>query len=215
MPCVCCKPTEDVPLQTFDDLRHWTDVALLASLFSSDEVARAFHEQFPRLDAIVSAAPTVLARVPGVGRRLAERLLVAFELGARARAPAKDLREIRAPCDVYDTVSERFRGLKQELFLVLLLDTKNRLMRVETVALGTLNASLVHPREIFRPAIQVAAAAVALTHNHPSGVPDPSAEDVELTKRIAEAGRIIGIEVLDHVVVGDGKYISLRERGAF
>ena len=146
MPCVCCQPVEDAPLQAFDDLRHWTDEALLASLFSSDEVARAFHEQFPRFDAIVNAAPAVLARVPGVGRRLAERLLVAFELGARARAPAKDLREIRAPNDVYDVVAERFRGLKQELFLALLLDTKNRLMKVETVALGTLNASLVHPR---------------------------------------------------------------------
>ncbi len=99
------------------------------------------------------------------------------------------------------------------MFFALLLDSKNRLLRDEVVSIGTLTASLVHPREVFRPAIREAAASIIVAHNHPSGDPSPSAEDMDVTARLRSAGELIGIPVLDHVILGAGTYTSLAERG--
>jgi DNA repair protein RadC len=108
---------------------------------------------------------------------------------------------------------EEMRGLDREHFQVVLLDAKNRVLGTELVSIGTLNASLVHPREALKPAIQRSAAAIILVHNHPTGVPEPSPEDLEVTERFVRSGRIVGIEVLDHVIIGDGRFQSLRESG--
>jgi DNA repair protein RadC len=116
---------------------------------------------------------------------------------------------------VFELVAPLVRGLERETFLVLLLDGKHRLRRIERVSEGTLTSSLVHPREVFRPAIAEGAAAVVVAHNHPSGDPEPSAEDLEVTRRLLEVGRLVGIPVLDHLVLGEGRWVSLRERMKF
>jgi len=120
---------------------------------------------------------------------------------------------IRSPRDVFDAVREYLADVDREHFLTLLLNSKNAIVGVNTASIGTLNSSLVHPREVFKAAIIANSAAVILVHCHPSGNPDPSNEDLEITRRLAEAGKILGIEVLDHVIVGEGCWVSLKERG--
>jgi DNA repair protein RadC len=170
-------------------------------------------DHFGTLRDLGGAHWTELAAVSGVGPRGAAALIAAFELGRRIQSSYLEGRtEVRSPDDVARLLAD-MRYLDREHFRVLLLDTKNRLLAIETVAVGTLNASLVHPREVLKPAIRRSAAALILAHNHPSGVPEPSTEDVELTRRFAESGRIVGIEVLDHIIIGDRGYRSLREAG--
>lgn len=120
--------------------------------------------------------------------------------------------EITGPEDVH-TLCVSMAGYRQEVFKALLLDSKHRLIRKVTICKGGLNAAVVHPRELFAPAITARAAGLVLVHNHPSGDPEPSEEDLRLTRRMAEAGRLLGIEVLDHIVVAKGGYVSLREHG--
>lgn len=125
---------------------------------------------------------------------------------------APDGTRISGPPDIYAQL-ETTGSLAQECFCVLCLDTRNRLIRRHLVSLGTLNQSLVHPREVFRPAIRDGAAAIILAHNHPSGDPSPSAEDLAITGKLIEAGGLLDIQVLDHLVIGDGRYCSMREQG--
>jgi len=112
---------------------------------------------------------------------------------------------------VYDLVREDMEELDREHFCIIMLNVRNQVIAREVVSVGGLNAAIVHPREIFKNCIKKSAAAVILVHNHPSGQPDPSDEDIAVTKRVIEAGRIVGIDVLDHVIVGHGQYISMRE----
>jgi DNA repair protein RadC len=122
-------------------------------------------------------------------------------------------KQIRSPVDVFNAVGEYLADADREYFLTLMLSTKNNITGVNVASIGTLNSSLVHPREVFKAAILANAASVVLVHVHPSGDPTPSAEDLEITKRLVEAGKIIGIEIIDHVVIGDGCWASLKERG--
>ncbi|HZG58026.1 RadC family protein [Paenibacillus sp.] len=150
----------------------------------------------------------------GIGTAKALQLLAALELGRRmARAELEASPIIRSPEDVSTLVMEDLRYLQQEHFVALFLNTKNRVVGRETLSVGSLNAAIVHPRELFRAAVKRSAASIICVHNHPSGDPTPSAEDIQLTHRLVEAGHIIGIEVLDHVVIGDRRYASLKERG--
>jgi DNA repair protein RadC len=152
----------------------------------------------------------------GMPSATAARVAAAFALGRRVEHARRPLRpSMRSPRRVHELVAVELRGLERERFLVLLLDGKHRLKRRELVSEGTLTTSLVHPREVFRPAVRESAAAVVVVHNHPSGDPEPSLEDVEVTRRLIEAGRLLGIPLLDHVVVGDGRFASLRERMSF
>lgn len=121
---------------------------------------------------------------------------------------------IKTPEDVYE-ICRSMANYKQEVFRVLLLTTRHHVFRRVTVGKGTLNASLVHPRDVFRAAIRLNASAVILVHNHPSGVPEPSADDKELTVRLDKAGDLLGVKVLDHIVVARGGYVSFREQGLF
>ncbi len=123
------------------------------------------------------------------------------------------LTHLRNSVDIFKAFRERFEKADREEFLVLLLDGKNKLLGFNLVSLGSLTSSLVHPREVFKPAILANAAAIILLHNHPSGDPIPSAEDIALTKRLREVGEIHGIQVLDHVIIGDGRYISFVDDG--
>ncbi len=158
-----------------------------------------------------------LLRVRGVGDALAARIVATFELGRRVASDARPRGErIQSGADVHRLLAARLRDLKKEVFLALLIDGKSRLLRVERISEGTLTSSLVHPREVFAPAIRSAAFALVVAHNHPSGDPTPSREDLEVTARLAEVGRVVGIELLDHVILGEsgpGGFVSLRERG--
>jgi DNA repair protein RadC len=155
-----------------------------------------------------------LMRVRGIGAAKAAELLAAFEIGRRAqamRSPAPAV--IRTPEDVARRMIPMLRDRPIEVFTVLVLDAKNAVKCDLELSSGTLNASLVHPREVFKAAIDRMAASVIVVHNHPSGNPEPSREDIEVTRQLAEAGRIVGIPLHDHIIVAGDRYTSLAERG--
>ncbi len=154
-----------------------------------------------------------LCELGGLGRARALRVAAAFALGRRVERAALPARcSLRAPSQVHRLLAPEFRGVQRESFVALLLDGKHRLRRRETVSVGTLTSSLVHPREFYRPAVRDAAAAVIAVHNHPSGDPEPSPEDLEVTRRLVEVGRLLGVPLLDHVILGEDRYVSLKER---
>lgn len=155
-----------------------------------------------------------LESIPGLGPAKSASLCAAFELGRRmASAPLERGQAIRAPADVQRHFQPRWRDRRRESFHALQLDGRHRLLSVEEVSVGTLTASLVHPREVFRAAIRNAAAALLLVHHHPSGDPSPSPEDRSVTERLVAAGRLLGIRVVDHVIVADNGYFSFQEAG--
>jgi DNA repair protein RadC len=156
-----------------------------------------------------------LGRSVGIGPAKSASVRAALEIGRRLAGRRLHAGvSIRSPSDVYHHFHPTLRDARQERFVVILLDARHRVLRSEVISQGTLTASLVHPREVFRPALRDAAAALVLVHNHPSGDPTPSAEDREVTTRLAEAGEILGVRVLDHVVVAERGFRSLREQGA-
>lgn len=155
-----------------------------------------------------------IEQIKGIGEAKAITILAAVELGRRVTSLAPLARAvIRTPDDVASLLMPRFRYETKESFLAVLLSTKNHVLKTPVISIGSLNASIVHPREVFREAINASAASVILAHNHPSGDPAPSPEDIELTRKLVEAGKLLDIPVLDHVVLGDGKYISFKEKG--
>lgn len=155
-----------------------------------------------------------LAAASGIGAARAQRLVAALELGRRSAAePLARGAFLRTSGDVFRHFHPALRDLRVEQFRLVLLDGKHRYLRDELVSQGTLTSSPVHPREVFGPAIRHAAAAVVLVHNHPSGDPSPSSDDLEITRRLVHVGDLIGIRVVDHVIVGDGVYVSLGDRG--
>ena len=133
----------------------------------------------------------------------------------RRKYRGKHAPEVSTPQDAFTFLKPRVQDWNREHFLAVLLDARNRIIGIETVSIGSLTASFVHPREVFRPALIASAASVVLGHNHPSGDPEPSKQDLALTLQLAQAGQLLGIKVLDHLIEGDGKYVSLMERGFF
>lgn len=163
---------------------------------------------------LAEAAFDELCQIKGIGLAKAAQIKAALELGKRLACLEPDLKPaIHTPDEASSLVMEEMCYLDREHFRVMLLNTKNRVLGLETVSIGSLNASLVHPREVFKNAIQRSAAAMILMHNHPSGDPSPSPEDLEITVRLCEAGRLLGIEILDHIIIGDHVYASFREKG--
>ena len=155
-----------------------------------------------------------LGNIRGIGPAKTAQIKAAIELGKRLATTNRWERPvIKSPIDVFHRLGEEMRYLDRENFNVVMLNTKNHVLGVEVISVGSLNASLVHPRELFKRAILKSAAGVILVHNHPSGDPQPSEEDKLVTCRMVEAGKIIGIEVLDHIIIGDGRFASLREQG--
>lgn len=128
----------------------------------------------------------------------------------RQRKPPPQVKE---PGDVYRLMKPRLKDADREHFYAVLLNTKNVVLSVELVSIGSLNASIVHPREVLKPAIVASAASILLVHNHPTGDPEPSKEDIEFTRRMVKCGELIGIELLDHIIIGNGSFASLKERG--
>jgi DNA repair protein RadC len=168
------------------------------------------------LAGLARSSPRELTGLRGIGRAKAASLVAALEIGRRVSQ--RRLREgdtVRGPEDVFRHFHARLRDASQEHFCVLLLDGRHRVLGEEVVSLGTLTASLVHPREVFRPALRACAAALILVHNHPSGDPEPSPEDRTVTERLGRAGELLGVPVLDHVVIAERGFRSLRDEGAF
>jgi DNA repair protein RadC len=166
------------------------------------------------LRGLVRSSVDDLGRAPGVGRAKAAQVLAAIELGRRTltRAP-HDRVQLLAPRDSAAFLMPAYGGRAIERFGLVLLDTKYRVIRTTLVAVGTLNASVVQPRDVFREAAVGLAAAIIVFHNHPSGDPTPSQDDVDLTRRLAAAGTLLGIDVVDHIILGDARYCSFKELG--
>lgn len=181
---------------------------------SAIDVAREMLQAYGSLADVAGREVEELARIDGVGPAKAARLVAAFELTRRLRARAPGQRVILStPADVYAAFAPLMEDLAREVFRVALLDAQNGLLRDRVVSEGTLSASLVHPREVFKPAILESAASVILLHNHPSGDPTPSREDIRLTRQLCECARLLELRVHDHLVIGRGRFVSLAERG--
>ena len=182
---------------------------------SATDLAGRLLASFGSLEALSQARPDELLRQAGIGPTKAGTLLAAFELGRRVQAgPPARRASIRTPGDVAALLGDEMRRFDREHFRAVLLNTRHEVLEVTTVAVGGLDSAPIHPREVFKEAIRRSAAAVILVHNHPSGTPEPSGDDLRITARLQEAGRVVGIEVLDHVIIGDRRFVSLRERGA-
>ena len=152
-----------------------------------------------------------LSKVRGMGNVRAAQVIAAIELGRRIMSEDREERtKVSCPEDAVRILMPQMRYLLQEEFWVILLDTRSQVIKIEMISVGILNSSIIHPREVFKEAIKSSAASVILAHNHPSGDPTPSAEDLDVTQRIVEAGRLIGIEVIDHIVIGDNVYTSIK-----
>ena len=198
-----------------------TDAQLLAILLrvgrdraSAVDVAMEVLQAVGGIQGLGRSGIDELCRVRGVGAAKAAQLKAAIELGKRAlAAPLSTGTRIGSSADVFHAYHSRLRDLKQECFLLILLDAKHAVLRDVTVSQGSLTMSLVHPRDVFAPAIKEAAAALIVLHNHPSGDPEPSQEDRALTARLSAVGDTLGIPLLDHLVIGDGRYVSFADRG--
>lgn len=152
-----------------------------------------------------------LCEIDGIGLSKATQIKAALELGARVSSYKPEKYKVKNPWDIYKYYMEDLRYLKKEVFKVVLLNTKNEIITQVDVSVGTLNSSLVHPREVFIEAIKRSANNIILIHNHPSGSVEPSTEDKNITKRLIDCGKVIGIEVIDHIIIGDGVYFSFKE----
>lgn len=169
---------------------------------------------FGSIRGVASATVEEMAKIHGIGPAKAAQIKAAIEFGRRLVAASPEERpKIRNPQDVYNLLGPALRDEKREHFIALLLDTKGGVLRQLMVSVGDLSSSIVHPREVFTPAVRHSAASLIVAHNHPSGDPTPSPEDAQVTQRLVEAGELLGIEVLDHVVLGDNRWVSLREKG--
>jgi DNA repair protein RadC len=211
----------DATRATRNAARHASNLELLTRVLDGDggsgaSLAARFLDHFGNLRSLAAADHTEWLRVRGARAQHAARLDACFEIGRRtAYGRPLGRRRVEGPADVARLLLPSLRDADREHFVAVLLTTKNQVIDVVTVSIGSLSASIVHPREVLKPAIQASAAALVVVHNHPTGVPTPSTEDVEFTRRLARCCELIGIRLLDHVILGDGTYESLREGGHF
>lgn len=178
------------------------------------DVAHELMKTCGGLRGLAESAPEELARVKGIGLAKAVQLKAALELGRRV-AVMNPLERftVSGAADVARFLMPEVRHLDREHFKVVLLNTRNQILNIITVSVGSLDTALGHPREVFKEAIRRSSAGIILVHNHPSGDPTPSVDDVKITGRLMEAGKILGIDVLDHIILGDNKFLSMREKG--
>jgi len=178
---------------------------------SAIEIAKTMIFEFKDLGALRDKTLNELAAFRGVGKTKAIIILAALELGKRSLSDAKDLIHIATPADVFHLVKDDVVDLKQEVLIAIYLDLKNQLIAKKMLFVGGLNQSLVHPREIFKYAVKYSAYSIILVHNHPSGDPEPSNQDLEVTAIMQEAGEMMQIQVIDHIVIAKNRYISIKD----
>lgn len=177
-------------------------------------IAQELLAKFGNVKAISQATIEELSQIKGIGLAKAAQIRACFELGKREDLePELKNFDIKDPEAVVKAIRASIKDKAKEHFKLVLLNPRNKIIGISTISIGTLNASLVHPREVFKDAITHSAASVVLAHNHPSGDPDPSEDDLKITKKLADSGKILGIEVLDHIVIGRNNFCSFKERG--
>lgn len=216
-------PEEERPRERLKHLgaNHLSNQELLAILVSSGSkhesvlsLSQRVLVHFEGLALLKDATIEELTAIKGIGEAKAVAIMAALEIGKRIHSHKPHERYvIKSPEDGADYVMEEMRDLKQEHFIAMFLNTKNQVMHRQTIFIGSLNASIVHPREVFKEAVKRSAASVICAHNHPSGDPTPSQEDIHVTRRLTECGKMLGIELLDHLVIGDRNFVSLKEKG--
>lgn len=218
-------PTEERPREKLLTLgaKALSNTELLAVLLHSGtrkksamDIAQELLVQYKDegLASIVNLSPQTLTSIEGLGPAKIATLLASIELGLRlALKPSEHKITIKSPKDVVSYVMPLLRYEPIEHFAILLLDTKNQIIAFPNISTGSLNASIVHPREVFRCAINYATSSMVLVHNHPSGDPTPSIEDIKVTKKLVEGSKIMDIEILDHIIIGDNKFTSLKQQG--
>jgi len=198
-----------------------SDAELLAILLRTGagnitavDLAKAIMKEYHSLDRIASKSYLDLKQFKGLGNAKAIMISAAFELGRRAAVQQKNKRiRINTPQDAVNIYQSELRDLNQEVFKVILLDSANHIIDSKIITTGILNSSIVHPREVFRHAILELAASIILIHNHPSGNPEPSQDDIQITRQMVEVGKIMGIPVNDHIIIAKDKYASFAEKG--
>jgi len=178
------------------------------------DCARLLIKDYSNFRNIAVVSGSELLRIPGIGLAKASRILAALEIARRVVGQKRERGAVfQKSRDVFENYSIRLRDERQEVFIVILLDSKNQYLREVKISLGSLNHSIVHPREVFSAAIRESSASVIFIHNHPSGDPLPSCEDIKLTDRLVKSGILLGIQVLDHIIIGEGKYYSFFDEG--
>lgn len=179
------------------------------------DLARKLLSEYGDFRRLGSASISELCKTKGIGPARAAQIKAALAIAKRfSTTLIKPQQQFKCSNEIFNHFHEQLREKKQELFMAVLLDNKNRIIKVESeVTRGSLTSSIVHPREAFKAAIKESAASVVFVHNHPSGDPEPSKEDVQITNRLAEAGNIVGIKILDHIIIGNERYVSFKDRG--
>ncbi|MFJ5621759.1 DNA repair protein RadC [Peribacillus loiseleuriae] len=216
-------PKDERPRERFiqngpQSLSNQELLAILLRTGTKDEsvlqLANRLISTFEGLRMLKDASIDEITAIKGIGEAKAIQILASVELGKRiTQLNYQDRYVIRSPEDGANYCMEEMRFLSQEHFITLYLNTKNQVLHKQTIFIGSLNASIVHPREVYKEAFRRSAASILCLHNHPSGDPSPSREDIEVTKRLVECGKIIGIELLDHIIIGEHKFVSLKEKG--
>lgn len=212
------RPRERLLKHGIEALSAQEILALILGRGIKDEsvivTAQKLLSTFGNLKNIAAASMEELTKIKGIGPAKAAQIKAAFELSKRLEDSSDKGQKttVKSPEDAIKSVKNQLKGKKKEHFLVLSLDTRNHLINTQTISIGSLDSSIVHPREVFKEAISSTAASVIFAHNHPSGDPTPSEDDIKLTKRLVEAGEILGIEVLDHIIICDKEYISMKSR---
>lgn len=195
-----------------------SDHQLLSELIAEREgecISERLLESFPAIQyVLIDSTVEELLKIKGIGSKRVKQIKACCELARRLYT--KDIKQgyiIRSSADVSALLMPQMRYLHKEQFRLILLNTKNTVIEVNTISEGNLNSSIVHPREVFSAAVRRSCNSILCVHNHPSGDPEPSKEDIETTQRLISAGNILGIKVLDHVIIGNGKFVSLKEKG--
>lgn len=211
---ICERPTTRILHFGQTSVSNVELLSILAGGGKQLEIAHALFAKFGSLLGIARASVAELTQMRGVSDTTAARIKAAIEIGRRALVESPEARpQITSPADAAHLLQFEMSMLDQEEVRLLTLDTRNRVIKQHMIYRGSLNTSLVRIGELFRNAINESAAAIILVHNHPSGDPTPSPEDVRLTEMVVEAGKLLDIEVLDHLIIGQGRFVSLKERG--
>jgi len=211
------RPREKVMRGGLSYLSDAELIALLLSTGTSEKSALGLAEEILSIEKkgilfLSECAPEQLAAIKGIGQAKACHVLAGVELGRRiATRPRGEKARVTGPESIVSLFMEEMRYYKKEVFNVLMMNSKGEVIETEKISIGDLSSTVIHPREVYLPAVKRSAAAVAFVHNHPSGDPTPSRDDLDTTRKLIDAGNIIGIAVWDHIIIGDGKYVSFRE----